>query len=168
MTELNIQTTNATLCFIIQDDNILLINKKRGFGKGKLNGPGGKVKQTETIVNAAIRETKEETGIQPINPQKKAILDFYFGNTSKPTWKVHVFTTRKYIGKLMETEEAKGEWVKIEKIPYNLMWEDDKFWLPKVISGALLKGKFWFSADMEKLLSHNIEEIETFENQLNL
>ncbi len=163
MTDLNIQTTNATLCFIIRDDSILLINKKRGFGKGKLNGPGGKVKQTESIVSAAIRETLEETGIQPLNPKKKAILDFYFGKTNNPMWKVHVFTTREFTGSLIETEEAKGDWIKIDKIPYDLMWEDDKFWLPKVLSGTLLSGEFWFSADMKKLLSHNLEQVKFFE-----
>ena len=31
----------ATLMFVIQDGKILLIHKKRGFGKGKINGPGG-------------------------------------------------------------------------------------------------------------------------------
>ncbi len=32
----------ATLLFVIQDGNILLIEKKRGHGAGKVNGPGGK------------------------------------------------------------------------------------------------------------------------------
>ena len=150
-------TTNATLCFVIHKDNVLLITKKRGFGEGKLNGPGGKVNKNETIKNAAIRETKEETGVKPINPQKKAILDFYFGSVKNPQWKVHVFTTEEYIGDLVETEEAKGEWIRIKDIPYELMWEDDKYWLPEVLSGIQLKGKFWFTEDMNKLISHNLE-----------
>jgi len=32
----------ATLMFVIRDEQVLLIHKKRGFGKGKINGPGGK------------------------------------------------------------------------------------------------------------------------------
>lgn len=33
----------TTLCYIINDkDEVLLIMKKRGFGKGKWNGPGEK------------------------------------------------------------------------------------------------------------------------------
>jgi len=162
LTESKTQTTNATLCFVISKDSILLINKKRGFGEGKINGPGGKVKQGESIIYGAIRETLEETGIQPLDLQKKAILDFYFGKTENPLWKVHVFTARKYTGNLVETEEAKGEWVEIDDIPYDLMWEDDKYWLPKVLSGDLLKGEFWFSADMKKLISHKLQQLTTF------
>ena len=36
--------------------------KKRGFGAGKWNGFGGKVEPGETIVEAAVREVKEECG----------------------------------------------------------------------------------------------------------
>ena len=38
----------ATLVFVFRDDEVLLINKKRGLGKGKVNGPGGKVDPGET------------------------------------------------------------------------------------------------------------------------
>jgi hypothetical protein len=40
----------ATLCLIIDKDKkrILLAMKKRGFGVGKYNGFGGKVKEDET------------------------------------------------------------------------------------------------------------------------
>ena len=37
----------ATLMFIIQDGRILLIEKKRGLGAGKINGPGGKIEPGE-------------------------------------------------------------------------------------------------------------------------
>ena len=33
----------ATLLFVINDGNVLLIRKKRGLGAGKINGPGGKL-----------------------------------------------------------------------------------------------------------------------------
>ena len=37
----------ATLVFVIEDGKILLIDKKTGLGKGKINGPGGKVEKGE-------------------------------------------------------------------------------------------------------------------------
>src|SRR3989344_2677464 len=52
----------TTLCLLVKEDKILLAMKKRGFGAGKLNGVGGKVKNGETIEIAAIRETGEEKG----------------------------------------------------------------------------------------------------------
>lgn len=60
----------STLVFVFNPANqILLAMKKRGFGEGKWNGAGGKVEAGETIVQAASRELREETGIE-INPEK--------------------------------------------------------------------------------------------------
>ena len=53
----------ATLVFVFRDDEVLLINKKTGLGKGKVNGPGGKVDPGETPEKAAIRECQEELAI---------------------------------------------------------------------------------------------------------
>ena len=58
-------TTRATLLFVIRDDEVLLIHKKRGIGAGKINGPGGKIDPGETAHGAAVRETQEELLITP-------------------------------------------------------------------------------------------------------
>ena len=40
----------ATIMFVIKDGQILLIEKKRGLGAGKINGPGGKIDPGETAL----------------------------------------------------------------------------------------------------------------------
>ena len=42
----------ATLLFVRKDDSILLIRKKRGLGEGKINGPGGKQNEGESVHTA--------------------------------------------------------------------------------------------------------------------
>lgn len=71
----------CTLVFVFNEKNqILLAMKKRGFGEGKWNGAGGKVDTGETIIEAASRELREETGIN-IAPEKmeaRGVLHFHW------------------------------------------------------------------------------------------
>ena len=48
---------------------------------------------------------------------------------------VHIYTTEVWNGEPVESEEMKPYWYKVEDIPYDRMWEDDKYWLPKVLNG---------------------------------
>ena len=61
---------HATLLFIVRNGEILLIEKKRGIGAGKVNGPGGKIDPGETPLECIIRETREELGITVLRPVK--------------------------------------------------------------------------------------------------
>lgn len=53
----------TTLCYPTKDGKILLAMKKRGFGEGKWNGPGGKLQKGETAEDACRCETLEEIGV---------------------------------------------------------------------------------------------------------
>jgi len=64
--------------FIQQNDQLLLIRKKRGLGAGKINAPGGRLEPGETAHEAAIRETGEEVGVVPHNLEKRGELHFQF------------------------------------------------------------------------------------------
>jgi ADP-ribose pyrophosphatase YjhB (NUDIX family) len=134
----------TSLCFLLKDKQILLAMKKRGFGQGKWNGYGGKPKQDETILKTALRETQEEINVIPKKLKKVAILDFYFKN--KPEWnqQVVVFLCHNWEGKPTETEEMKPKWFNLDKIPYQSMWPDDLFWLPKILSNKKIKARFLF------------------------
>ena len=74
----------GTLAFLVIDDRVLLIRKKRGHGAGKLNGPGGKLDAGETPVECVIRETEEEVGIRLTSPQ--LLGRFRFVDLSAPQW----------------------------------------------------------------------------------
>ena len=136
----------ATLVFVIQNREILLIRKKRGLGAGKINGPGGKLEPGETPVACAVRETQEEIGITPSEPTLLGELKFQF--TDGFSTHVYVYRADAFTGTPVETSEAIPLWFAFNEIPYTEMWEDDKFWIPMLLEGQSFKGKFLFDDDI--------------------
>jgi 8-oxo-dGTP diphosphatase len=143
---------HATLLFIVREGKILLIRKKRGFGAGKINGPGGKVDSDETPLQSALRETFEELRITPLDTDQRGELHFQF----RDGYSLHcvVFLAHDFEGQPRETDEATPLWTPLDAIPYDEMWADDRYWLPLLIRGARFTGFFEF--DGEQLLSHEI------------
>ena len=58
----------------------------------------------------------------------------------------------------METAEAKPGWHALDAIPYGRMWEDDRVWLPLVLAGEQVRGRFLFRAG--RLLAHALEPLD--------
>jgi len=140
----------ATLVFVVRDGQILLIEKKRGLGAGKINGPGGRLDPGETPEQCAAREIEEELGITPIGLQQSGELRFRFAGSGKlagHSLHCYVYRADDYAGELIETDEAKPCWTPIDKIPFERMWADDVFWLPSLIEGKSFTGDFVFDDD---------------------
>jgi ADP-ribose pyrophosphatase YjhB (NUDIX family) len=153
----------CTLVFLNKptEQKILLAMKKRGFGVGKWNGVGGKIKNGETIKEAAIRETLEEisVGIIPDDLINVAVLDFFFENKKEFDQQVHVFFAEKWQNDPTESEEMKPEWYSYSELPFNEMWIDDSHWLPRVIAGEKIKAKFVFDGSGSRILSQRVETL---------
>lgn len=132
-----------TLCIVQKEGEVLLGMKKRGFGQGRWNGFGGKVKGEETIEVAARRELKEEAGIEVETLEQVGILEFAFEG-SREMLEVHVFKGYGVIGRPCESEEMKPEWFDVAKIPFEDMWPDDTHWFPLFLSNKKFKGAFLF------------------------
>ena len=135
----------GVLCFVVKAGKILLIEKKRGLGAGKVNGPGGRIEAGETDEQAAVRETQEEVGITPTGVEWAGELRFQFrdGYSLQCT----VYRASGWQGELMETEEAKPFWMGTNQIPYERMWADDVKWMPRLLAGEKFRGWFEFEGD---------------------
>ena len=142
----------AVLTFIRCGGQLLLIEKKRGLGAGKVNAPGGRLEAGETPEQAAVRETREEVGLTPMGLRLAGLLEFAF--TDGYSLRCHVFTADAFEGTLTETDEAAPFWCAESEISYDRMWADDRLWLPLMLAGRSFEGQFVFEGD--RMLWHRI------------
>ena len=153
----------TTLCLLLKEGEVLLAMKKRGFGMGRWNGAGGKfdAEKDKTILDAAIRETKEEIGVDVKNPEQVGLFHFKFAEEEKKKWNqdVFLFVAKDWAGTPEESEEMMQKWFAHKDIPYGEMWPDDIHWMPHILKGEKLEADFLFGPE-DKILDFNIKVVE--------
>ena len=142
----------ATLLFVVKDGEILLIRKKRGLGAGKINAPGGRLDDGETPEAAAVREVEEELRVTPTGVVEHGELLFQF--VDGYSLRVWVFRADDCVGLPEETGEAVPHWFRLDEIPYDEMWADDRLWLPLLLKRRRFYGRFIFDGDA--MLDHEL------------
>ena len=134
---------------------VLLGEKKTGFGLGKIVGPGGKVEAGETPAEAAVREVAEETGIVVAvgDLREAAVLTFRF--PARPSWdlRLWVYTAERFAGAPVTSEEIDCRWLPADRPPLDRMWDDARLWLPRVLAGDHVTAEFEYAEDGERVAS---------------
>ncbi|WP_250860020.1 NUDIX hydrolase [Oceanirhabdus seepicola] len=121
----------GTLCYIEKDEKILLLkrNKKENdVHEGKWIGLGGKIEQGESPAECIIREVKEESGLNIMNPKLRGILTFpqFKDNID---WYVFLYTANEFTGDLIDSPEGHLEWIDKDKVLKMPTWEGDLVFL---------------------------------------
>ena len=164
----------ATLCYLLKPDEeqVFLIRKKRGLGEGNYLGPGGKVEDGETPRECVVREVEEEIGVTPRDPEKVGEFEFVFGvpesdalggssercsDGEESEMFVHVFRAEEFAGEPEESPEADPGWFDFDDVPYDRMWEDDRYWMPHLFDGETFAGEFVFDSEGEELREWSVE-----------
>ena len=108
---------------------------------GKWNGLWWKKEPHETIEASAVREIAEESGIIITENQLAFHWTIQFIFQWKEDWNqiVYIYSIPNYQWEEpVETEEMNPKWFSIHDIPFDSMWEDDPFWLPRMLQGETI------------------------------
>lgn len=125
----------ATLMFLCDGERVLLIRKLRGHGAGLVNAPGGKLDPGETPFCCAVRETREEVGIDVEAERVRELGELRFLDLDGSRIRGWVFRADGIRATAVTTAEAIPFWALMTAIPYASMWPGDRFWLPWVLAG---------------------------------
>jgi len=148
----------ATLCFLVRGNEVLLGFKKTGLGEGKWNGIGGKIEPGETPAQAIAREVKEEIKVTLKKFEQRAFIKFYnvlMHDGTRSDLNAYVFLATEWDGEAQETDEMLPRWFSKDTIPFHAMWIDDPYWLPQFLQGARVRAEFWFEGD-NKIARQNV------------
>ncbi|MDM7892469.1 8-oxo-dGTP diphosphatase [Curtobacterium caseinilyticum] len=128
---------------------VLLGEKRRGLGAGRLVGPGGKREPGEPPEAAAVREVAEEVGLHldVADLEARGTLDYRF--PFRPSWSQvsDVFVCRRWRGTPTGSDELEPRWVPVDAVPWDAMWDDARYWLPGVLRGGTVSARFSFAED---------------------
>ena len=108
----------TVLCLVRDGDKYLLQDRAKGDWTG-FTLPGGHVEPGESIVDAVVREIKEETGLEIHSPKLCGVKHFPIDGGR---YIVFLFTADDFTGELSSSDEGKMYWChKDELHKYNLV-----------------------------------------------
>lgn len=106
----NVELT--VLCLIHRENQYLLQDRAKEDWKG-YTLPGGHVEKGESIVDAVIREMKEETGLTVYHPKLCGVKQFPIENGR---YIVFLFTTDNFEGEVVSSEEGSMHWMNKDEL----------------------------------------------------
>ena len=153
----------AVLVGLVDGDYVFLARKRKRKdgevkpGEGRYNMYGGGPDPGESLVQAAIREAKEESTVDILaeSLKKVAICVFHNKKRNGTPWdcEVHVYLTTQWSGTPKATAEmGKPERFKRWALPIKKMMPADSVWVPDALLGGPIRVEAYYEFGQKKLV----------------
>lgn len=137
------QVELTVLCLIHKDDRYLLQDRIKKDWKG-YTLPGGHIEPGESIVDAVIREMKEETGLMIKSPRLCGVKQFPIEGGR---YIVFLFETDQFDGELAGSDEGKMHWVKVSNLSNVNLVSDFEELIEVMLSDSLTEFQYVIQND---------------------
>jgi len=146
----------STLCYLRKDGKTLMLHrvkKEKDVHEGKYNGLGGKFLPGETPEECVKREVKEESGLTLEEARWRGVMMFPKFKDDED-WLVFIFTSEKFSGQMIASDEGNLEWIEDTKLLDLNLWEGDKLFLNWLKEERFFSAKFVYKD--KKLMDHQV------------
>ncbi|MDQ6658841.1 MAG: hypothetical protein M3Z00_11565, partial [Actinomycetota bacterium] len=72
---------------------------------------------------------------------------------------VYVFVDRAWSGRVAPSDELRPAWFPVAELPLDRMWDDEQYWLSRVLGGESLNAEFVFDDSCAKVARLNWRSI---------
>ena len=146
----------GTLVYLKQNGKTLMLHrvkKEQEFHEGKWNRLRGKLDPGQTPEECAIREVKEESGLDLKALKLRGIITFPLFD-QVDDWYVYLFTGTEFSGDLIDSPEGDLEWIDNDKLLDLKLWEGDYIFLQWIEQERFFSGKFVY--EEKQLVDHSV------------
>lgn len=145
----------GVLCFLVNEENIMLCRNKVRLGHGLWSGFGGELNDNEDFASGAQRFAEDEITIEPKNTICSALINIYGISDEFDSLKIAVFFIDKWDGLPDETDAIQLEWFSKHDLPLSQMSSNVEYWLPRLLAGEKLTAEFLYDED-KKIIDYSV------------